>query len=67
MKLSQIRSSMETDWLVYGNTGSEDVDIKHEPLEPDADYYVSLSSSECILTSGLSVVHNAVANVYNKN
>ena len=41
---------METDWLVCGNTGSEDVDIKHEPLEPDADYYVSLSSSEYILT-----------------
>ena len=41
---------METDWLLYADTGSEDVDIKHEPLEPDADYYVSFSIAEYILS-----------------
>ena len=28
---------LETD------NGSEDVDVKHEPLEPDVDYYVSMT------------------------
>ena len=58
---------MEKIWLICGNTGSEDMDIKREPLESDADYDVSSSSSEYIFSSMFGLQLLKYCSIYDAN